>query len=389
MVIKHICVVTGTRGEYGPLKLLIEMINECKKLELSLLVTGMHLLKQYGNTIEVIKKDGIPIAKIIPMYDKDDLGIDSLGRAVGKSITHFTTALNELRPDLLVIAGDRFESLAAVIAASTLSIPIAHIQGGDNVFKGQIDEQIRHAITKFAHIHFPATQKCYERIKLMGEEEWRINMVGAIALDMIYKLRANLFSREDICEKLKFNSSEKIILCIQHPYTLKPEIAGEHMKLTLKILKDLNLQTIIIYPNNDPGSNLIIKEIKSIKKVSNFKIFKNLNRVDFLNLLKNVDLLIGNSSTGIIESPIFKLPVVNIGNRNKGRESGENVIDVPHNYEKIHHGVLKGLSEDFKLLCQKVKNPYGNGKASEQIIKILTELPIKEDLLVKKLTYDV
>ncbi|MHA1344307.1 MAG: UDP-N-acetylglucosamine 2-epimerase [Promethearchaeota archaeon] len=384
---KKICVVTGIRAEYGPLKLLIEKIRSSKKLELSLFVTGMHLLKKYGNTVDIIKKDGIPITKIIEMYDENDSDDVSLGKAIGKAIINFTEALNELKPDLLLVAGDRFESLSAVIVASILSIPIAHIQGGDTSIGGQIDEQIRHSITKFAHIHFPATQKSYKRIKLMGEEEWRIHNVGAIALDMIYQEK--LLDKKEICEKLKITPAEKMILCVQHPYSNEPEMAGKHMKLTLKVLKDLNLLTIIIYPNNDPGSLLIIEEIERNRNNSNFKIFKNLDRIDFLSLLKNVDLLIGNSSTGIIESPIFKLPVVNIGNRNIGRESGDNVIDVPHEYDKIKEAVVKGLSDDFKKICKKVKNPYGNGTASDQIVKILEDLEINKKLLVKKLTYEI
>ena len=389
MTINHICVVTGTRGEYGPLKLLIEMINASKKLKLSLLVTGMHLLRKYGNTIEDIKKDGIPIAKIIPMYKEEESGIEGLGKAVGRAIGNFTTALYELKPDLLVIAGDRFESLAAVIVATTLSIPIAHIQGGDNVYQGQVDEQIRHAITKFAHIHFPATHKNAERIRLMGEADWRIHMVGAIAVDMIFKYKKDLLSREEICKKLNLDCSKKIILCLQHPYSFEPDKAGEQIHLTLKVLNDLNLQTVIIYPNNDPGSELIIKEILSFKNTPNLTVFQNLNRMDFLSLQNNADLLIGNSSTGIIEAPVFKLPVVNIGNRNKGRESGENVIDIEYDYEAIKTAVLKGLSEEFKSFCQTILNPYGNGTASEQIVELLTGLPKKKDLLLKQLNYDV
>ncbi len=387
MLEKNICVVTGTRAEYGALKLVIKKIMGSKKLNLSLLVTGMHLLENYGYTIEEVKKDGIPITKIIPMYKEDYLEDLNLGIAVGEGIINFTKALKEIKPDLLIVAGDRFESLAAVIAASTLSIPIAHIQGGDNIHNGQIDDQIRHGITKFAHIHFPATPKSYERIKLMGEEEWRINMVGAIALDMIYEEK--LLNNEELCKSLGLNSMEKIILCIQHPYVYEADKSGDQMYLTLKVLKDLNLQTVIIYPNNDPGSKLIIKEIEKLRNHSNFKIYRNLERLVYLSLLKNANLLIGNSSSGFIESSTFKLPVVNIGNRNKGREHAENVIDVNHDYAEIRIAVLKGLSEEFKALCQNIKNPYGEGKSSDKIVKIIEDLQINKEFLIKKLTYEV
>jgi len=384
---KNICVVTGTRAEYGPLKILLNKIDKSPKMKLSLIVTGMHLLKKYGNTIELIKEDGVPIKDIVPMYEENDIKDNSLGKAVGKAIQLITTSLTKLKPDLLIVAGDRFEPLAAVIAASTLSIPIAHIQGGDSSEIGQIDEQIRHAITKFAHIHFPATRKSAERIRLMGEEVERIHNFGAIALDMIHQ--SNPLSKKELCKKLELNSNEKIILCVLHPYTFESELAGKQMALVLKVLKELNLQIIVMYPNNDPGSELIIKEIESVRNLANFKVFKNLNRFLFLSLLKNIDLLIGNSSSGIIESPIFQLPVLNLGDRNKGRESGKNVIDSPFEYEAIKEGIKRAFSDEHKEICKKVRNPYGDGTASEKIVKYLENLEINDKLLRKRLTYDL
>ena len=369
---KYICVVTGTRAEYGPLKLIIKKIIKSENLNLYFLVTGMHLLKRFGYTIEEIKEDKIPITKIIPMYDENKADLNSLGKAVGRAITNFTEELSNLKPNILLVAGDRYESLAAVISATTLSIPIAHIQGGDNNPYGQLDESIRHSITKFAHIHFPATPNSAQRIKLMGEEDWRINMVGAIALDMIYN--ENLMDKEKISKKLGLDPYNKIVLCIQHPYVFESEKAGDQMELTLQVLKDLNLHTVIIYPNNDPGSDLIIEKIKKFKEFSNFKVFKNLPRTDFLSLFKNVDLLIGNSSSGCIEAPTFKVPVVNIGFRNKAREKAENAINVTHNYKEIQEAIKKAFSTEFKTVCQNVKNPYGEGNASDKIVKKLEEL---------------
>jgi len=384
---KNICVVTGARSEYGILRLLLKKILESRSLNLTLLVTGLHLLEKYGKTLKFIEDDGIPITETIPMYNEHDSTRADLGKSVGRAVINFTEVLDRIKPDILLVLGDRYEPMAAVLAASTLSIPIAHIHGGDSVFQGQIDEQIRHAITKFAHIHFPATQKSYERIKLLGEEEWRINMLGSPSIDMVYEEK--LLSKEELCQKFGLNPSEKIILCVQHPYVFESEKAGEQMKLTLQILKELNLQIVITYPNNDPGGELIISEIESNLNIPNFKIFKNLKRTEYLSFLKNVDLLIGNSSSGLIESPIFKLPVVNIGDRNKGRESAENVINVSHDYNEIKNAIDKALSDEFKAFCQKVKNPYGDGKASERIVKILEELKIEKRLLIKKLTYKV
>ncbi|MFX1384264.1 MAG: UDP-N-acetylglucosamine 2-epimerase [Promethearchaeota archaeon] len=382
---KHVCVVTGTRAEYNYLKLIIQKIINSEKLKLSLLITGMHLLKKYGHTIDIIIKDNFPITEKIPMYDENDLSEKSMGRAVGRAIIHFTEAFYKYKPDILLVLGDRLEPLAAVISASTLSIPIAHIHGGD--ITGSIDENIRHAITKLSHIHFPATKKSYERIKLLGENPDHIFNVGSPTIDNILKERR--LNKKDIFEKFNLNPDKKSCLCIQHPDVFKADKAGEYMKITLQVLKDLDLQVIIIYPNNDYGSQLIIKEIEDNAAHKKFRIYKNLERNDYLSLFENVDVLIGNSSSGLIESPIFHLPVVNIGDRNKGRETAENVIDVPYDYVKIKNAVIKALSYEFKKFCETVENPYGKGDASDKIIKILEELAVNEDLLIKKLTYEV
>jgi GDP/UDP-N,N'-diacetylbacillosamine 2-epimerase (hydrolysing) len=385
MKVQHICVVTGSRADYNYLKLIIEKIDKSPKLKVSLIVTGMHLLKTHGYTIDLIKKDSLPIAKIIPMYDENEPTELKLGEAVGSSIIKFVKSLNELNPDLLLVLGDRIEPLVVVIAATTLKIPIAHVHGGD--ISGTLDETIRHAITKLSHLHFPATLKSAERIKLLGEEEWRIHMVGSPTVDLI--LEEPLLKKEAICQKLELKATDSIVLCIQHPNIFESDRAGAQMRITLQVLKDLNLQTVIIYPNNDLGSNLIIKEIEHDKGVPNFKIFKNLARIDYLSLLKGADLLIGNSSGGLIETPLFKIPVVNIGTRNKDREKGDNVINVDYNHDDIKNAVQKALSADFKKICSTVVNPYGDGTASDKIVKILEDLEITEDFLIKKLTYKV
>ena len=384
---KVIVVVTSTRADYNYFRLILKKIIESSSLTLSLLVTGSHLLESHGKTIEIIKKDNIPIASVIEMYDENNSSRSALGKAVGKAVFNFAEVLNEIKPDLLLVLGDRYEALAAVIAASTLLIPIAHIHGGDNISYGQVDEQVRHSITKFAHIHFPATKKSAERIKLLGEEEWRIFSFGTPSIDHVHQ--ETFLSKKQICRKYELDEKKDIVICIQHPYTIKPEKSGEQMRITLKVLNDLNLQCVIIYPNNDPGHVLIINEIHKHEENSNFKIFKNIEFLDYFSLLKQGSLLIGNSSSGLIESPTFKIPVVNVGNRNRGRESAENVIDVPHDYNAIRNAILKALSNEFKEICEKVKNPYGNGTASENIVKKLEDLEINKKLLIKKLTYNV
>lgn len=384
---KNIAIVSSTRADYNYFRLIIKKILQSKSLRPSLLVTGTHLLKSHGKTVQAIRNDGIPISSIIKMYKENSFDKTELGKAIGRGIINFTEELNKIHPDLLLVLGDRYEPLAAVIAASTLLIPIAHIHGGDNVLFGQMDEQIRHSITKFAHVHFPATEKSAERIRRLGEEEWRIHQVGSPSIDHVYQ--ESFLNKTQICEKLDLDVDQFLIISLQHPYTQEPEKAGEQMQITLKVVEDLNLSCVIIYPNNDPGNNLIIEAIQNYENYPKFKIFKNLDSLDYYSLLKNADLLIGNSSGGLIESPIFKLPVVNIGNRNRGRESAENVIDVPHEYEKIKKAIIKGLTGEFKEICKKVINPYGDGKASERITKILEDLEINKKLLTKRLTYNI
>jgi UDP-hydrolysing UDP-N-acetyl-D-glucosamine 2-epimerase len=382
MNIKKICVVTGSSSEYGPLKLLMKKIDKSEKLSLQLLVTGMHLLKKYGETINEIEKDGLKITKVIPMYTEDGFTEKSLGKAIGIAISNFTEAFTDLKPDILVVAGDRFEPLTSVIAASTLSIPIAHIHGGDSVPDGQIDEQIRHSITKFSHLHFAATKTHAKRIKQLGEEDWRIKVVGAIAMDSIFQEK--LLNRKEICNELGLDPLRKIIICSQHPYTYEVDKAGEQMRITLGVLKNLELQSVILYPTNDSGSQLIINEIEKEKDTPNFRIFKRLERKHYLSLLKNADILIGNSSSGILESPIFKIPFINIGNRNRGRELAENIIDVNSDFDSIKIAIITALTLEFKEKCKNVKNLYGDGTASSQIVKILENLLINQKLIRKK-----
>ncbi len=387
MSLKNIAIVTSTRADFNYFRLIIKKILKSDYLKLTLLVTGTHLLEKFGHTLKYIENENIPMSKTIEMYDENDLTNESLGKAIGRGVINFTKAFNELKLDMLLVLGDRYEPLASVIAASTLNIPIAHIHGGDSVPHGQIDEQIRHAITRFAHLHFPATLKSASIIKLLGEEQWRIHMVGSPNLDHL--VVKEFSSREEISQSLGLTKEIMIVICTFHSYIFKPVKAGEYIKIILDVLNELELQTVLIYPNNDIGCNLIIKEIKNDKNNKRFKIFKNLNYFDYYSLMKNADLMIGNSSSGLIESPIFKLPVVNIGNRNRGRETTENVINVNFDKDEIKQAINKALSSEFKEICERVKNPYGDGNASGRIIEILEELKINKSLLIKKLTYQV
>ena len=370
-MIRKIAVVTGTRAEYGILKPLLEKIVESNDLELNLIVTGLHLLKKYGLTINEIKKNSFEIDGIVEMYSDNEEDINYYGKALAKGVAGFTSTLSKIKPDILVVLGDRLEPLAATLGAATLRIPIAHIHGGDKTDSGHIDENIRHSITRFAHIHFTAMKEHTTRLIKMGEEPWRIFEVGALSLDFI--INQELVSKESRAKKLGINTDDKIIICVFHPVHLEKELAGKQMHEIIDAIRELGMQTVIIYPNNDAGSQDIVEEIERCRGLPFMKIFPNLSHTDYINLLKHADVLIGNSSSGIIEAPSLKLPVVNIGSRNVGREHAENVIFVDFKKDKMISAIKKALyDKGFIEKVERCKNPYGDGKARERIVRVLS-----------------
>lgn len=383
---KKIAVVTGTRAEYGILKPLLKKISSSEKLDLRLIVTGMHLLKKYGQTIDEIKADGFAIAGVVKMYDeiKNDARYHSL--ALSRGLAGFTDLFFRLKPDIIVVFGDRLEPLAAILAASGLSLPVAHIHGGDKTDSGHIDENIRHAISRFSHLHFAATEGHRQRLLKMGEEPERVFKVGALGLDSIRQEKIKI--KEKLYKELNLGLDKKTIICVFHPLYTEIGVAGAQMREILKAIKALSLQTVVIYPNNDAGSGAIIKEIKKVAPLPFIKIFANLAHDDYISLLAQADALIGNSSSGIIEAPMFNLPTVNIGLRNTGREHGKNVIFIKARKAEIIKAINRALYDnDFRKKIKLSKNPYGDGKTSEKIISWLSKIKFDKKLLLKKITY--
>lgn len=381
-----VAVVTGTRAEYGTLKPLLEEIKASEDCELKLVVTGMHLLQKYGSTINDIKEDGFKIDAKVQMYMGDEADLLYHGKALARGIESFTKVLLQIRPDVLAVFGDRLEPLASTLAAATLKIPIAHIHSGDKTDSGHIDEPIRHSITRFAHIHFAPTDGCVDRLIKMGEEPWRICKVGALNLDAIVNQQS--LPKEELSAKLGLNPRDQIIVCIFHSVHLEKETAGQQMREIFNALKELKVQTVIIYPNNDAGSEDIITEIEKHRSSSFIKIFPTLPHTEYISLLKQAVVLIGNSSSGIIEAPSLKLPVVNIGLRNVGREHAENVIFV----DTVKNDILKAIEialhdENFRQKVKQCKNPWGDGKAAEKIVRVLSNIEIDTKLLRKKIIY--
>ncbi len=380
---RTIAVVTGTRAEYGYLKPLMHAIQKDSNLKLITLITGMHLLPEFGNTYKNVKRD-FPNAKKIPMMLKGDK-LKDMAEYLSSGISNFTKFFYKNRPDILVILGDRSEALAAALAALYLNIPIAHINGGD-VTGTTIDESIRHAITKIAHIHFIHTKENAKRVEKMGEDKKRIFITGALTLDTI--LKTKLQSKENIFKKYKLDKNKTTILVVQHPVTTLKDKGYSQLKVLLETLDTLKQQTILTYPNCDAGGKKFIELIKNHGKKPYIHIFKNLPHEDYLGLLKSIDLMIGNSSSGILEAPSFKIPVINIGSRQQGRERSGNIIDVEPKKEKILTAINKSLYDPaFRIKIRQTKNKFGDGNAAQKIIKILKNVPLNEDLIQKQITY--
>jgi len=346
----------------------------------------MHLLVKYGLTIKEIKNDGFTIEAEVKMYTDNEAGSSYYGDSLSRGISGFTEALLRMKSDIVVVTGDRLEPLGATLAAATLKIPVAHIHGGDKTDSGHIDESIRHSITRFAQIHFPATQESADRLIKMGEEPWRIHKVGAPGLDSV--INQVPVPKQELSEELGLNPDEPIILCIFHSVHLESETAGVQMREITGAINNLKIQTVIIYPNNDAGSQDIIAELEKYRDSSFIKTLPTLSHLHYISLLKYASVLIGNSSSGIIEAPSLKLPVVNVGSRNMGREHAENVIFVSTVKSEIIKAIKMALyDESFRIKVQQCSNPYGDGKASERIVKVLSEIEVDKRLMQKKITY--
>ncbi|RZD45056.1 MAG: UDP-N-acetylglucosamine 2-epimerase (hydrolyzing) [Thaumarchaeota archaeon] len=379
---KKIAVVTGTRAEYGILRSLIHEINQNKNFELILVVTGSHLSKNHGMTIKEIIKDGFKISSKININQKGDESIDST-KAMGKAIIEFAKFFNKFNPHMNIILGDRYEMFASAIAAYQMNIPNVHIHGGD--VSGGLDEYTRHAITKISNIHFAATKKSSERIKKMGEKSKYVFHTGSLGIDEI--LKKKITKKHELEKKYNMKLDGENILLVQHPVTTESKKTEKQISETMEAILKINKNTIIIGPNSDSGHKSIQKIIKKKIRGNNIiKIYNNVPRQDFLGFLNNCGVLIGNSSSGIIEASMFKIPVVNIGTRQKNREHGPNVINVKEFSRKtIEIAIRKALYKNkSKLKNSKI---YGDKKVGEKMINILKKINVDDQLMKKGLTY--
>ncbi len=381
---KKICVVTGTRAEYGLLRWLIDGIEKSNKLELQLVVTGMHLSPEFGLTIKSIMDDGYNISKKVEILLSSDTPV-GISKSIGLGVIGFADVFDELSPDILIILGDRFELLAAATSALIARIPIGHISGGE-LTEGAFDDAIRHGLTKFSYYHFAATKEYANRIIQLGENPKRVFQVGGLGIDNIKKL--NLFNKDSLQNLLSFRFDKKNILVTFHPVTLDKNMASNQFNELLEALSKFeDMGIIFTMPNADTDGRYIFEQIYSFcSKANNRKAFVSLGQQKYLSVLKHVDMVVGNSSSGLTEAPSFKIPTINIGDRQKGRIQANSIINCNPNKNDIFKAISKGLSKNFQKKLKSVKNPYDHGLASDKILKQLEKLKFPKN--IKKSFFD-
>jgi GDP/UDP-N,N'-diacetylbacillosamine 2-epimerase (hydrolysing) len=382
---RKICVVTGTRAEYGLLRRLIIHLNDSKEFQLQLVVTGTHLSKKFGETYKEIEADGLEISRKVDLELVSDTPV-ALTKSTSLGLLGFADSLDSLKPDLLLVLGDRFEILSAVVAAMFARIPIAHLHGGE-LTEGLIDDAIRHSVTKFSHLHFVANEEYKSRVIQLGENPKFIFSVGGLGADAIQNIK--LLGRDQLEKSLGFKFSKKNILITFHPVTLEHHSSSPQISELLAALSNLEETTLIFtMPNADTDGRVIFDHIENfVNKNKNAYSFKSLGQLRYLSCIDRVDLVIGNSSSGLTEVPSFKKPTINIGDRQKGRMKAQSVIDCEPIESEIKETIIKAYSDEFQSLLKNVKNPYGDGGASERIIEILKITDFSN--LINKQFYDV
>jgi len=382
---KKICVVTTTRADYGLLFWLIKEIDEDPELELSLIVTGMHLSTEFGMTVNNIENDGFRIDRKIEMLLSSD-NESAIIKSMGVAMISFAEALGEIKPDIVVLLGDRFEIVPVALASVVFRIPVAHIHGGETS-QGAIDEFFRHAVTKMASIHFPATDLYRSRILQMGESPDLTFNFGAPGLDFIYRIP--LLDRQELEMALEFILVGTVALVTYHPVTIESGTAVAQVNNLLQAIEEAGIGAIFTKANADTEGRIINRQLAEfcLANPLKFKLFDNLGQTRYLSCMKCLDLMLGNSSSGLIEAPSFQMPVVNIGDRQKGRTRAANVIDVGNSVAEISEGMSKALSEGFKISIQKMENPYDrfrDGKTSWRIKEKLKTINLTDHLLKKE-----
>jgi UDP-hydrolysing UDP-N-acetyl-D-glucosamine 2-epimerase len=377
---RKIAVVTTSRADYSHLYWPLRELSAHPDVDLKTIVMGAHLSPEFGSTIQEIEKDGFNMdARVECLLSSDsDVG---MAKTIGVATLSLADIFGQMRPDLLLLIADRYEMLAPASVALALRIPIAHIEGGE-ISEGAIDDAVRNALTKMSHIHFTSTQAARDRVIAMGEEPWRVHRAGAPSLDHLR--RQTLFTREQVESRLRIELKHPAILVAYHPVTLARDTVREADAL-FEALENLPDQILFCYPNADAGSRNLIESARTFAASRDAAhVFVNLDALTYWSLLKQVDVLVGNSSSGIMESASFALPTVNVGLRQQGRERARNVIDAAPEVRAILKAIATAKGTDFRRSLQGMTNPYGEGVASEKIVEVLTTVPLGEELLLKR-----
>ena len=366
---RKICVITGTRAEYGLLRWVMDEIKNDPELKLQVIVTGMHLSPEFGLTYKSIEDDGFHIDRKVEMLTSSDSSV-AIAKSIGLGLIGFADSLNELKPDLILVLGDRFEIFSAVSAALVAKIPVAHIHGGETT-EGAFDEAFRHSITKMSHLHCVAAEQYQNRVIQLGEQPDSVFLVGGLGIDNIKRLK--LLDIEELEASLNFKMTSRNLLITFHPVTLEIATAEKQMKELLEALSELkSTQLIFTLPNADTGGRIIIKMIEEFaSKSRNVYFFKSLGQLRYLSCIKHMDGVIGNSSSGLLEVPSFNKGTINIGDRQLGRIQAESIINCKPDYNSITLALDKLYSRDFQLALKKVNNPYGDGGASEKVVAVI------------------
>ncbi len=382
---KKICIITGTRAEYGLLYWLMKGVDADKGLKLQIIATGMHLSPEFGNTYQQIERDGFTIDKKVDIKLSSDSEV-GISQSMGLGMIGFAEAFRDLNPDLIAVLGDRFEIFSAVSSAMIAKIPVAHIHGGETT-EGVIDESIRHSITKMSHLHFVATNEYRNRVIQLGEQPNRVFNVGGLGIDNINKLK--LLPKSDFEKVIDFELGEKNILVTFHPVTLENHTSEVQFQALLDSISELkNTKIIFTKANGDTGGRVINRMIDAyVVKHDNTVAFTSMGQLNYLSALQFMDAVVGNSSSGLLEAPSFNIATIDIGDRQKGRIKSASVISCLPTKKSILSVIDKLHSKDFQDVVDNAKNPYGSGGASKKIVKIIKDIDLTN--IVRKSFYNL
>jgi UDP-N-acetylglucosamine 2-epimerase (non-hydrolysing)/GDP/UDP-N,N'-diacetylbacillosamine 2-epimerase (hydrolysing) len=379
---RKVAVITTSRADYSHLYWPMRELSQHPDVDLRIIALGSHLSAEFGTTIGEIEKDGFAIdARVECLLSSDgDVG---MAKTIGLATLSLADCLGQMRPDLLLLIADRYEMLAPASVALALRIPVAHIEGGE-VSEGAIDDAVRNALTKMSHVHFTSTWKARERVIAMGEEEWRVHRAGAPSLDHL--CRETLYSREQLEALLGLDLQQPTVIVAYHPVTILRDTTQEGDAL-FESLSSISEQLLFCYPNADAGSRALIERTEMfLASRKSGRFFVNLDALTYWSLLRRACLMVGNSSSGIMETASFALPTVNVGLRQRGRERAKNVLDADATVESIREKVTVARGDAFRQSLEGMTNPYGDGHASEKIVSVLTSVPLGRALLLKRAT---